>query len=168
MAIFNFPSSPELKLECYDLFQNIHNKLKVERFYKNLKKLSPVVIFMFLKMKGYNITMKNLIHQIKLDEREVRRLFRRSIEVYPEYLKKNRKLIVQNQIRSIIDTFQLSEEFGVISEAILDKFWMLLSSTTESVAAGTVCILTMIVMDIKNRHISEICDSLGFTQSAVN
>ncbi|KKL82503.1 hypothetical protein LCGC14_1984120 [marine sediment metagenome] len=168
MAIFNFPSSPELKLECYDLFQNIHNKLKVERFYKNLKKLSPVVIFMFLKMKGYNITMKNLIHQIKLDEREVRRLFRRSIEVYPEYLKKNRKLIVQNQIRSIKDTFQFSEEFGRTSEAILDKFWMLLGSTTESVVAGTVCILTMIVMDIKNHPISEICDSLGFTQSAVN
>ena len=168
LVIFNFPSSFELKLECYNLFQNIHTKFKTEKYYKNLNKLSPVVIFMFLKMKGYNITMKNLIHQMKLDEKEVRRLFRRSIEVYPEYLKKNRKLIVQNQIRSIKDTFQFSEEFGVISEAILDKFWMLLSSTTESVVAGTVCILTMIVMDIKNHPISEICDNLGFTQSAVN
>jgi len=78
------------------------------------------------------------------------------------------KSIVQNQIRSIKDTFQLSEEFGRTSEAILDKFWMLLSSTAESVVAGTVCILTIIVMNIKNHPISEICDSLGFTQSAVN
>ena len=166
--VFKFPSSLELKLECYDLFQNIYSRFKIETLYKNLKKLSPVVIFMFLKMKGYNITMKNLIHQMKLDEKEVRLLFRRSIEVYPEYLRKNRKVIVQNQIKSIIDKFQFSEEFGVISEAILDKFWMLLSSTTESVVAGTVCILTMIVMDIKNHPMAEICNSLGFTQSAVN
>ncbi len=168
MANFNFPSSLELKLECYDLFQNIHNKFKVEKFYKHLKKLSPVVIFMFLKMKGYNITMKNLIHQTELDEKKVRFLFRRSIEMYPEYLKKDRKLIVQNQIRSIIDTFQFSEEFGVTSKAILDKFWMLLSSTTESVVAGTVCILTMIAMDIKDHSMAKICNNLGFAQSAVN
>ena len=54
------------------------------------------------------------------------------------------------------------------SEAIVEKFWALLSNTTESVAAGTVCILTMIVMDIENYPISDICTSLGFTQSAVN
>jgi len=54
------------------------------------------------------------------------------------------------------------------SGAILEKFWALLSNTTESVAAGTVCILTMIAMDIENFTISDICTSLGFTQSAVN
>jgi len=54
------------------------------------------------------------------------------------------------------------------SGAILEKFWALLSNTTESVAAGTVCILTMIVMDIENFTIADICNSLGFTQSAVN
>jgi len=168
VEVFKFPSSLELKLECYDLFQNIYSRFKIETLYKNLKKLSPVVIFMFLKIKGYNITMKNLIHQMRLDEKEVRLLFRRSIELYPEYLKKDKKSIIQNQIRSIIDKFKFPEEFGVTSEAILDKFWTLLSSTTESVVAGTVCILTMIVMDIKNHSMAEICNSLGFTQSAVN
>ena len=82
--------------------------------------------------------------------------------------KKNRKLIVQHHIGSTIDKFSFPEEFGVISDAILGRFWTLLGSTTESVVAGTVCILTMIVMDIKNPPKSEICRSLGFTQSAMN
>jgi len=101
-------------------------------------------------------------------KKKVRRYFKRSVEMYPEYLTKNRKLIVHNQIKRIKDTFQFSEEFMANSEAILEKFWALLSNTTESVAAGTVCILTMIVMDIENFTIADICNSLGFTQSAVN
>ena len=165
---FKFADSSELKLECFDFFHNIRNKFKVDSPYRSPKKLSPVFIFMFLKMKGFNITMKNLIHNMKLDKREVRLYFKRSVQMYPEYLTKDRKLIVHNQIKRIIDTFQFSEEFVANSGAILEKFWMLLSSTTESVAAGTVCILTMIVMDIKNHPISEICNNLGFTQSAVN
>ena len=123
---------------------------------------------MFLKMKGFNITMKNLIKKMKLDEKKVRRYFKRSVEMYPEYRTKNRKTVVHNQIKRIKDTFEFSEEFMVNSKAIVEKFWALLSNTTESVAAGTICILTMIVMDLENYPISDICTSLGFTQSAVN
>lgn len=133
---------------CFDFFQTMRNKFKVESPYRSPKKLSPVAIFMFLKMKGFNTTMKNLIKKMKLDEKEVRLYFKRSVEMCPEHHKKNRKIIVQNQIKRITDKFQFSEEFGVNSKAILGKFWALLNNTTESVAAGTVYILIMIVMDI--------------------
>lgn len=168
MTIFKFTGSSELKLKCYDFFQTIRINFNLDSPYRSPKKLSPVAIFMFLKMKGFNITMKNLIKKMDLDKKEVRRYFKKSVETYPEYLTKNRKKIVQNQIKSITDKFQFSEEFVANSEAILEKFWGLLSNTTESVAAGTVCILTMVVMDIENYTISDICSSLGFTQSAVN
>jgi len=168
MSIFKFAGSSELKLECFDFFHNIRNKFKVDSPYRSPKKLSPIAIFMFLKMKGFNITMKNLIKKMKLDKKEVRLYFKRSVQMYPEYLTKDRKMIVYNQIKSVKDTFQFPKEFVVTSGAILEKFWALLSNTTESVAAGTVCILTMIVMDIENYTISDICTSLGFTQSAVN
>ena len=168
MSAFNFSDSSELKRECFDFFQNIRDQFNAESTYRYLKRLSPVTIFMFLKMNGYNITMKNLIEKMSLDEGKVRLYFKQSVKKYPEYHKKNRKLIVKNHIIHIKDTFQFSEEFMSNSEAILNTFWELLSNTTENVAAGTVSVLTMIVMDIKDPKIAEICADLGFVQSAVN
>jgi len=75
MTIFKFTSSSELKLECFDFFHNISTKFKIDSPYRSPKKLSPVAIFMFLKMKGFNITMKNLIKKMKLDEKKSKTLF---------------------------------------------------------------------------------------------
>ncbi len=163
----NLPGDKELKSECFKFFLTIRNKLKKGTKYRVAKKLSPIVVFMFLKMRGFNINIKDITKKINLSKKELKQDLNEIIKIYPEYLKKDRRVLIQNQLEQVKNKFKFPEEFMNNSKAILEKFWPYISNTTEDVAAGTVCVLTMIGMDIKKYKYSQICGYIGITQSAV-
>lgn len=163
----NLTVDKELKYECFNFFLAIWNQQKKGTKYRAPKKLSPIIVFMFFKKRGLNLNIKDITKNIDLSNKEIKQGLKEIIKIYPEYLKKNRRVLVQNKLEQVQNKFKFPKEFTNNSKAILEKFWPYMSNTTEGVAAGTVCVLTMIAMDIKEYNFSQICSNIGITQSAV-
>ncbi len=49
----------------------------------------------------------------------------------------------------------------------MEKLWSYISNTTEDVIAGTVCVLTVIAMDLNEYNYSQICKNIGIAPSTV-
>ena len=163
----NLTVDKELKYECFNFLLTIRNKQKKGTKYRAPKKLSPIIVFMFFKMRGFNLNIKDITRKIDLSKKEIKQDLKEIIKTYPEYLKKNRIVLIQNKLEQVKNKFKFPEEFIDNSNAVLEKFWSYISNTTEDVAAGTVFVLTMIAMDIKEFSYSQICNNIGIAQSAV-
>jgi len=163
----DFPADKNLKHACFTLFLEIWNKLKRGTKLRGPQNLSQIIIFMFFNMKGRNLTIKNITDTINISDKDMRQGLKEIIKIYPEYFKKDKKLLALNRIEQTQARFNLPIEFITNSKAIMEKFWPYISNTTENVIAGTVCVLTTIAMDIKGYHYSQICKSIGIAPSAV-
>ena len=87
--------------------------------------------------------------------------------MYPEYLKKDKRGLVLTKVTQIKAKFRLPAQFKPNATAIMDKFWSYISNTTENVIVGTVCVLTILAMDIQKYSYSQICESIGIAPSTV-
>lgn len=156
-----------LKQDCFTLLLEIYERLRRNTKFRGPQNLSPIIIYMFFNMKGHNLDIKDIINIINISDKDMRQGLKEVINVYPEYLKKDKKMLVLNRVKQIRAKFNLPIEFITNSEAIMEKFWPYIHNTTENVIAGTVCVLTIIAMDITEYYYTEICKSIGIAPSAV-
>ena len=163
----HFPLGETIKRQCIALFLEIYNKLKWGTKYRSPHNLSPIVIYMFFNMRGWNIDIKDITGIINISDKNMRQGLKEIIKVYPEYLKKDKKVLVLNRIQQIQVKFALPVEFVINSKAIMEKLWPFIYNTTENIIAGTVCVLTVIAMDIKKHNYPQICNNIGIAPSSV-
>ena len=133
---------------CFTLFLEIYERLRRNTKFRGPQNLSPIIIYMFFNMKGHNLDIKHITDTINISDKDMRRGLKEVIKVYPEYLKKDKKVLVLNKVNQIQAKFNLPIQFITNSRAIMERFWPYLHNTTENVIAGTVCVLTIIAMDI--------------------
>ena len=157
----------KLKQACFTLLLDIYNKLKWGTKFRGPQNLSPIIIYMFFNMKGRNVTIKDITDTLNISDKDMRQGLKEIIKVYPEYLKKDKKMLVLNRVKQTRAKFRLPAQFIANSKAIMERFWPYLNNTTENVIAGTVCVLTIIAMDIKGYYYSQICKSIGIAPSTV-
>ena len=163
----HFPADKKLERKCFAFFLNIWYRVKSGTKFRGAEKLSPITIFMFFNMRGLNLDIKDISDKINISDKKIRQGLKEIIKIYPEYLKKDRKVLALNKLAHIKTSFTFPEEFMENSKAILEKFWPYIRNTKENVIAGTVCVLTIIAMDIKEYNYSQICASIGIAQSTV-
>ena len=167
ISSLHLPTDKKVKYTCFTLFLDIWNKLKRGTKLRGPQNLSPIIIFMFFNMKGRNLTIKNITDTIHISDKDMRHGLKEIIKVYPQYLEKDKKLLALNRIKQIQAKFRLPTEFSPNSKAIMEKLWSYISNTTEDVIAGTVCVLTVIAMDLNEYNYSQICKNIGIAPSTV-
>lgn len=113
------------------------------------------------------LILKDITKIINISDKDMRQGLKEIIQVYPEYLKKDKKMLALNRIQQIQVKFGLPVEFTINSKAIMEKLWSFIYNTTENIIAGTVCVLTLIAMDIKTCNYTQICENIGIAPSTV-
>ena len=158
---------PNIEQECFTFFLEIWNRIKKGTKLRAPEILSPITIFMCFYMKGIHLEIKNICRRIKMTDKEFRQILNETIKIYPEYLKRDREILVRNKLELFKTELRFPDEFIVNANAILEKFWPFIQHTTETVIAGTIAILTVIGMDIKTYNYTQICKKIRCSQSAV-
>lgn len=164
----DIPENEKLTRKFLNFFQTIWSKMPKNTKYRAYKKLVHVVMYIFLKMRGNNITVPEIIEKPGLNRKEFNKYLKQVVKCYPAYYRRDRKFITIIKMYNVKKTLNFKKNFIDTSCKILDKVWPYVSNTKEEVIAGVVCTLTMIYMSIDNIPISQVCNSLRIEMSAVS
>ena len=87
---------PNIKQECFSFFLEIWYRIKKGTKLRAPEILSPITVFMFFYMKGIHLEIKNICRRLKMTDKEFRQILNETIKKYPEYLKRDREILVRN------------------------------------------------------------------------
>ena len=160
--------------EAWFLFQEIFENIAGNEAVKlrRTKELLPALIYLFLKLKGENISIhtysKKLdllfgLPEINIFKKELRYIKRLS----GQYRFRDRKAIILKKLTNLMDTFVFDKYFFTAMIQILDAYWSQIKETTDDVATGTICALALIKWNHPSLTIQTFCKELGIAQSAV-
>ena len=127
----------------------------------------PIIIYMVLKKNGINIRRNDFIAKINFEQKEFNEAYKRVILQYPDYQKRDKKLVIRRKILNIRDHFNFDDEFLINSEKIQQDFSPFIKHTKEEISSGLTCIFTIIRMDITSPSFNEICKFLGISMSSI-
>lgn len=156
-----------LKGEAYTLFQEVRYKIKKGRSYRNESRLSPIVIYLFLKIKHIDFHLNDLLSAVGLTLADFKKGLNAVLPYCLEYKNRNRKTITHKKIVRINENFNLSSQFLFISDTLLERLWPLICNTREEIIAGVISILAIIKLNIQSVNYIDLCSELGIGMSSV-
>jgi len=129
--------------------------------------LMTVFMYSFFRTKGFNVTFSLLKRLSGLTKHECFHMLKKINGTFPEYITRDRKRIILDNIRDVESFFQLNSRFFENAGKILQKLWGILSNTTDGVIVGTVSALALISIHNSSPLLCSVCQKLEITQSAV-
>lgn len=132
-----------------------------------VKTLMPVFVYSFLRDRGIDITFTHLKKYSGLTRHQSFQMFKKISEEFPKHTTRERKPKIIEYVTTVKNHFLLSSQFLENAAKILEKFWGLLSDTTDKVIAGTISALALISLRRDSPYMLHLCVVLGIAQSSV-
>ena len=161
-------SAENLKNECCLILREIRDKIKSQTRFREVQKLIPVVAYLFLKSKGYEVKKSDMMRSANITKREFTNRLKFIVLIYPEYTNRDRKRIILEKLQRIMDCFNIrTDEFDSTCLELFRIFGGRLKTTTESIAAGVICILTLYKLGLEKPTCNNVCKFLRIEDSAI-
>lgn len=136
--------------------------------YTALDKLGPIVLYMFLKTRGVLLVLPDFLDLYKLKYYEFTTDLKTVIKFYPEFYARDKKSIIKKYITTILQNFQVEEQFNSHALTLFDHFYPLVEYRKEEIVAVVICALTAISFDLNQMSMRLICSKAGIRQSSLN
>lgn len=154
-----------LKIEAIETFLGVLERLPQPSHKRDM--LIPVFVFSFFRAKGFNVTFSLLKRLSGLTKHECFDMLKRIYGTFPEYINRDRKRVILDNINDVESFFQLNSRFFENAGKILQKLWGILNNTTDGVIVGTVSALALISIHSNSPMLHSICQKIEIRQSAV-
>jgi len=164
---FQLERANELEKEYFLVLQDIYKKVRGRGAFGRLHKLAPVVAYLFLKSKGYEVKKSDLMQGTDITIKEFAKRLNFIASIFPAFLKRDKERIVLDKLQRVQAHFNLSDEFARASLELFQSFYPCLKTTTESVAAGEICVLTAFKLGLEKPTCCRICRFLRISDSTV-
>jgi len=90
LAALHFSES--LKNECIDLFGRVWRYLEKGTKGRVPEKLTPVILYMLLKVNEIGIDLKEFIDKTKIEKTELKEILMEALRYYPSHAKKDNRI----------------------------------------------------------------------------
>jgi hypothetical protein len=127
-----------------------------------------VSVYMVLKKNGINIRINEFLVHVGIEKKKFYDYYKKAVVLYPDYQKRNKKLIVLQKITDLKEQFKFSNEFTLVSERILQISWPYIQNGKEEVNIGIITIFSLIRMEIHTVNFNEITKFLGISMGNLN
>ena len=172
---FYLESLESLKIRSMDdkcdefirFYCDIREKIEKNTKYKALKKLGPILIYLFLKTRGILLVLPDFLDLYQMKYGEFTTDLKIMLKYYPEFKARDKKSIIKEYIATILKSFHLDEKLNSKALTRFDHFYPLIQYTKEEVIAALICVLTMISFDLYEVNMKRICDKAGIRQSSL-
>lgn len=154
-----------MKAEAIEIFLNLLKGLPQPSHKRN--ELITVFVYSFFRTKGINVPFSLLRKLSGLTKHEYFHMLKKINGIFPEYMTRDRKNIILGKVHEIENSFQLNSGFFKNASIIAQKFWGILSNTTDTVVAGTVSALALISIQSTSPTLSKVCQELKIQQSTM-
>ncbi len=166
LTILHLPES--LKKGGLIIINKVWNKLEKGSKGRNPEKLTPVILFMLLKVKAININLVEFFDAIRCDIGDFKDILMSASLHYSAYIRRDRKQLIKKKISEITEYFNLDKSFFNSANRILSKFYPLIKNTKDDVIVGVVSALSIIGLDINTVSVSKLCEKIGIKMSTIN
>lgn len=154
--------------ECIQIFLQIWKRMRKGTKFRSPKRLGPVIIYMILKAKGFDIKISYFIEKININKKKFTEILKQAVIFYPTYFKRDRKTVIIKKINETREIFGFDRDFTNKYQEIFKKFWPIIKNTKDDVIAGVIFILTMIALGINSIPFVHVCNKIGIKMSTVN
>lgn len=168
--IFNCLSLNEynsIKKMALDKFKIIRNRLRPGSKYRNIEKLSSIIIYLCLKLRNVSINPHELIDISLINKKEFNDFILQLQRYIPEYAERNRQDYILQRVLEISEHFELGVPFYFLAKKILYRLWSGIKNTTDNALAGLVSSISLLCSDNGNATVSGICNRLGIRMSTI-
>ncbi|MEJ2280271.1 MAG: hypothetical protein P8Y70_21365 [Candidatus Lokiarchaeota archaeon] len=168
--IFEYLKLPKSYLnETIDLVLDIRSQLAKGTKYRNIQILTPIVIYISLKLKLIPINQYEVLEIGHINKKDFNAFKLQIYRVKPEYIERNRKEYVIRRIFEIREHFGLDMEFYNVAVSILEKMWGVIKNTTDDVIAGVISSIVLLCnyQDQDNINVNSLCQMLGIRMSTI-
>ena len=153
--------------EFIHFYCDIREKIEKYTKYRALKKLGPILIYLFLKTRGILLVLPEFLDLYQMKYGEFTTDLKIMLRYYPEYKARDKKFIIKEYIATVLKSFYLDENLNLNALTLFDHFYPLIQYTKEEVIAALICVLTMISFDLYEVNMKKICDRAGIRQSSL-
>ncbi|MEJ2251991.1 MAG: hypothetical protein P8Y97_20320 [Candidatus Lokiarchaeota archaeon] len=155
--------------ETIDLVLDIRSQLAKGTKYRNIQILTPIVIYISLKLKLIPINQYEVLEIGHINKKDFNAFKLQIYRVKPEYIERNRKEYVIRRIFEIREHFGLDMEFYNVAVSILEKMWGVIKNTTDDVIAGVISSIVLLCnyQDQDNINVNSLCQMLGIRMSTI-
>lgn len=168
--IFNFLSLAEhdsIKKMALDKFKMVRNKLRPGSKYRNIEKLSSLIIYFCFKLRNISINPNELIEISMISKKEFNDFILQIQRYLPKYAERNRQDYILQRVLEISEHFELGMPFYFLAKKIMLRLWSGIKNTTDNVVAGLISSISLICSDNRAVSVSIICNRLGIRMSTV-
>ena len=158
--------NPDIKLGCGILYEQIRKKIRKFTKYRVASRIAPIIIFLYFRMKGLNISSKEFIKIAGLTRIEFRNGLKYIQRYFSRSFIRDHKAIITSILNELMHHFNFNPPFFHEAVQLLEKFWTLIQHTKEEIVAAVICIFTMIKLNINSPSYFTICKKLGITMSS--
>ena len=168
--IFNCLSLAEhdsIKKMSLDKFKLVRNKLRPGSKYRNIEKLSSIIIYFCLKLRNVSINPYELVEISMISKKEFNDFILQIQRYLPEYAERNRQDYILQRILEISEHFELGMPFYFLAKKILLRLWSGIKNSTDNAVAGLVSSISLLCSGNGDVSVSAICNRLGIRMSTV-
>jgi len=165
---FELDQASMLEMEFQNCLEQVHSRLKKGITYRNVLKLTPITLFMFLKVKNISFQKKQFLNTLDLEEEEFNRGLKRVVPAYPAYQERDRINIIGSKLKDILTEFNFSNGFLKRCEEIFKYFYPRISHSTDGTITGILAVLSLISLDREETSLSDVCRHSGTTLGSVH
>lgn len=156
------------KQDILNTIKNTWTKLPKGTKFRNVEKLTPVVLYVCFKTYSLSINILTLLEISKIEKREFYSCLLEVCRLKEDYSKRNKKIYVSRKIMEITEKFGLGMEFYHKANDLMKHLFIIVNSTKDDVMAGLAC--SMIALNSEYRDIikvNEICTEIGIEMSTI-
>ena len=168
--IFNCLSLAEhdsIKKMALDKFKIVRNRLRPGSKYRNIEKLSSIIIYFCLKLRNVSINPYDLIEISMISKKEFNDFILQIQRYLPEYAERNRQDYILQRILEISEHFELGMPFYFLAKKIFLRLWSGIKNSTDNAVAGLVSSISLLCSGNVDVSVSAICNRLGIRMSTV-
>ncbi|MFX0134602.1 MAG: hypothetical protein ACFFDN_13260 [Candidatus Hodarchaeota archaeon] len=168
--IFNYLNLAEydsIKKMALDKFKLVRHKLLPGSKYRNVEKLSSIVIYFCLKLRNISINPYELIEISMISKKEFNDFILQIQRYLPEYGERDRQEYILQRILEISEHFELGMPFYFLAKKILLRLWSGIRNTTDNAVAGLISSISLLCTGNRDVTVSTLCNRLGIRMSTV-
>ncbi len=160
----------DLEDKCEDFVQfycGVRDLVNPNTHFTTLNKLGPALFYMFLKTRGVLLVLPDLLDLHQLKYHEFTTNLKKVLKLYPEFNRRDKKVIIKKYIRTILRDFEVKKNIFSHALTLFDHFYPLIQHTKEEIVAAVICTLTAISFDLYKVSMRLISKRAGIPQSSL-
>lgn len=153
------------KEECQTLLYQARSSIPRGTKFRNVKLLTPPVLYKFLTSKGKVLRITDVCKLCNVSLKDFREGLMVINPLFRDYLQRDRRVVIWRFMTKILARFSIEDPVKTTTKKMFKVFYPLFKNTKDTIVAGLIIAMALVVHDYNTRYVTEVFRALGTDES---